>query len=168
MTFSELVRGRTVALTPLMSSSYDIEVPGDLGILPEALRTAVEKLLAAQDAASTAQRAKRRDRHVVQAAEEAVSAALQDAIDVSVTTADSAGAAYATGHAVACRKYARALEAAVAALAEAGIFAQLHETAASQPARLGLSYASRAKGYGTARALAESIERLPAPAPLDA
>jgi hypothetical protein len=167
MSLTEKIRARTVSITPVQSSSVTLDLP-PLDLYPDKLRKAVEQLLTVQETASTAQRAKRPDRAAVKAAEENVTTAWHDAIDVSCATTGTAKVEYEEAYAYAQQKLGRALADAADALTRMATLALLRENAIEAPSRLGVDIRSKNRAYVGIRFVAEQLEQLPVTPPIDA
>ena len=147
--------------------THAFALPRDLGVLPERVAKAYQRVLDAQHAEQKVSAKNGNDYAAMREANDAVRDAVHELYDVAAATSKAARQQYGEQFEYGARRYVRALAEAESALQEAVTAAQLHDQA-EHGHGVGINPEARSKAVMTARLLSESLGQMPPLPAIDA
>ncbi|MFF4248636.1 hypothetical protein ACFYY2_29785 [Streptomyces sp. NPDC001822] len=160
--------GTSTHITPPQHPPHSIELPWDRSALPDRILKAVDQAETAEAAHQKARTKKGDNRAAIEDTGQALTDAWNDLVDTAFATAEANQQHHREQYTYAARKLGRALEDAKAAVQLLGTHAHLYDTAANDPARIGIDRRTKNKAVAKLLCLQDELEVLSAVPPIDA
>lgn len=154
--------GTGIQITPPQQSPHSIELPHDRSTLPPRILEALDQAITAEDKHRKTCAAKKTDRAAIEQTGDDLTAAWNHLTDTAFATAEANKQHHREQYAYAARKLERAITEAQAAVQLLGTHAHLYDTAANDPARIGIDRVTKSKAVGVLHCLQDELTTLAA------